>query len=97
MRHAGSDVLPFAASDARRRCRRPCHVRPLLLRDFLLTGDRKGLALARTRIGVGPLPVNRQTAPMTQPAIGAEINQPSSDEHTLEPQSQISISFTVLC
>src|SRR3546814_1019289 len=32
------------------------------------------------------LPVNRQTAPMTQPAIGAEIHQPLDVHRDLTPQ-----------
>src|SRR5258705_8560097 len=42
---------------------------------FLLTGNRLGRTLARTRVGVGTLTAHRQAATMTQAAIAAEVHQ----------------------
>src|SRR5437868_3924335 len=42
---------------------------------LLLACDGLGRALARARIGVGPLTAHRQTATMTQAAIATEVHQ----------------------
>src|ERR1700734_3387662 len=48
----------------------------MLLRHFLLAGDRLGGALARARIGVRALAADRQALAVTQAAIAAQIHQP---------------------
>src|ERR1700759_4598101 len=47
----------------------------ILLRHFLLAGDRLGGTLAGAGIGVGALAANRQALAVTQAAIAAQIHQ----------------------
>src|SRR4051794_30853273 len=49
--------------------------RAILLRHLLLAGNRHGLALAGTGIGVGALAADRQALAMTQPAIAGHVHQ----------------------
>src|SRR3954465_13232138 len=47
----------------------------LLLRHFLLAGDRFGRAFAGTGVGVGTLAADRQALAVTQAAIAAQVHQ----------------------
>src|ERR1700761_3476462 len=47
----------------------------MLLRHFLLAGDRFRRAFARARVGVRPLAVDRETLTVTQPAIRTEVHK----------------------
>src|SRR4029077_1574077 len=53
---------------------------------FLLAGDGLGRAFAGARVGVGALSTNREPAPVTQPAVAAEIHQPLDVHGNFAPQ-----------
>src|SRR6478735_1146355 len=46
----------------------------LLLADLLLAGDGATGSLAGARVGVRALPVNRETAAVTQPLVAADLD-----------------------
>src|SRR3984885_8952380 len=48
----------------------------MLLRHFLLAGDRLGGTFARARIGVGTLAADGQTAAMAQTAVATQVHEP---------------------
>src|SRR6185312_8066137 len=50
--------------------------RSLFTKLLLLAGDGFGRPLARARIGMGPLTTHRQSTPMAQAPVTAEIHQP---------------------
>src|SRR4029434_5397377 len=81
-------------------CERPSFCHPLLLLPLLLTrcfllGDGcSSRTLARACVGVRALAPDRQTAPVSQTAISADIHQ-TFDVH-LNPLAQIAFNF-VLC
>src|SRR6185295_12406568 len=74
-----------------------CHpllLLPLLLtRCFLLGDGRASRTFARARIGVSALAPDRQTAPMSQTAISADIHQ-ALDVH-LNPLTQITFNLAL--
>src|SRR6202000_3197322 len=47
----------------------------MLLRHFLLAGDRLGGTFARARVRVGTLTANREVLAVTQAAIAAQVHQ----------------------
>src|SRR5688500_6559501 len=98
MRHARRDVLFLAPTDARcffthsrslRGLRARVRAQPfdasisLLL---LLARDGFRRSLAGAGIGMRTLAAHRQTAPVTQPAIAAEIHQPLDVHRRLAAQ-----------
>src|SRR5438132_3446456 len=100
MGRARGDVLSFAPTQPRRRCRRPRHLSlsavwlelwPLLL----LAGDRPGRPLARPRVRMGALTAHRQPFAVAQPAVAAEIHQPLDVHCNLPPQAALDRVFAV--
>src|SRR3546814_8741618 len=65
----------------------------LLLRGFLLTGDRSRRSLAGSRIGMRALAVHRQALAVPEPAVAAEIHEPLDVHRNLA--SEISFNDVV--
>src|SRR5690242_18363975 len=101
MGRARSDVLPFAPTQPRRRCRRSRHVFlsavwfELWSSLFLLSGDRPGRALSCSRVRMSALTPHRQPLAMTQPAVATEIHQTFDVHRDLPPQIALDRVFAV--
>src|SRR5690606_1478519 len=62
--------------------------------DALLAGDRLLDALARPRVRPGPLPANRQPAPMPRPAIAVNVSQ--AGDVLLDVPAELTFGLVVL-
>src|ERR1700743_3834159 len=65
----------------------------ILLRHFLLAGDRLGGTFARARVGVGTLAADRKATTVAQAAIAAEV--PEALGVHLDVAAQIALDETV--
>lgn len=80
MCHAGSNVLPFAATHAASRFF--CH----LALDLFPAGDRLGWTFAGPGVGVGALTANRQTPAMADTAVTTEVHEAFDIHRRFAPQ-----------